>query len=246
MKASNISSSFDMIKHALNSADTVADGYVYVNTFGSLVWSYVNNTQIIASIAGRRRMTEKQTILHENLSRDLPDLEHLMAWVYHEATELRGAAPDYSRQLENSLGYKSKDELKAEAEVRYETLPKAKRVEAVNIYVSSKFDRTERIIEDYEIMIAGVVAKAPTIGVEPNWFLTRFILNSIQRNLVDYTTIEGIEIVAERAGFDDDVINEHILMLPVAEQAYEDIGAMLERIEQTMEREGPETQAERA
>ena len=229
-----------MIIHAAALADTIKDGYVYVALGNSIAWSCLNNTAMLQSVLARRRRTPKQDELVTSLQRDLPDLETLLCWAHGEALKLRGDETSYERTIENVAGWKSKDELKADAEIRYETLPKEALIKAVNNYVTNKFNRTTLLTEDYEKIIERITSQQAKEGVEPNWNLTKFLLGSIQRNLEEYTTAEGIETVAERAGFDDEVVNEHILMIPVAEHAFEEIGAMLERVDEHLEQQGPE------
>lgn len=237
MKTSNLTNTFDIITSALSLADTVKDGYVYASTASSLAWSYIRNTLTIQDLAGRRKLSPKQEDLYTNLQRDINDVESLLRWAHNESILNRGGdEPNYSRTVENLAGYKSKDEFRAEAETMYAVIPEAKRIKAVNAYVEGMHAKSLALCEDYEQMIERVTSTTSTEGFgEPNWYLTRFIVNGIQRNLADYTSVEGIENVAQRVGFDAPTKTQHMMAIPLAEYAEEEIDAMLNRISEHLD-----------
>lgn len=240
-KPSNITSSFDMIRTALELADTINDGYVYNSAASSLAWSFINNTNTINNLNGRRRLSGPQEDLLDNLTRDIHQVETLLNWAHYQTVSVRGQAPVYDRTLENLANWKTKDELKAEADVMYAVLPESKRTSAVSRYVETMYASAENKIVEYEHTLEVITAQETDKLLEPNWFLTSFVINGIHRNLLDYSTVEGIEKVSERVGFDAETKTQHILALPIAEYALEQIEEMQLRIEEHTDRANGES-----
>ena len=235
MKTSNLTNTFDMVSTALDLADVLKDGYIYASTASSLAWSFLRNTATIEDLEGRRKLTAKQEDLLDNLKRDISDTESMLRWSHNQALAIRGSAPNYNRTVENIAGFKSKSEFRADANVMYAVLPEAPRRKAVDNYVEGMDASARLLCEDHEAALARVTNDTTPEAIDPNWFLTRFIVNGVLRNLEDYTTTEGVIRVAERAGFDVPTKTQHMLSIPIAEFAFEEIGGMQARINEHLE-----------